>query len=404
MPELTEILKRSRAEAVAVLSRLLGDLFEAEDAVSEAVLQALQIWPEQGMPRNPTAWLLTTARRRAIDRFRHGRFEAAGDDPFSELSEQAPDGNLSPFRDDLFRLIFTCCHAELSQEIQVMLALKVVAGLSVPEIARAFLVQPRAMEQRLTRAKRLIKERNLEIDLPESTVLANRRVAVRTVIYTIFTTGHHASQRPELVDKDLCLEALFLGDLLCDLFPEDSETTSLAALMRFGLARSAARLDDSDQIVPLDEQDRSRWDQNLIAEGRHLLAIVNPTAPAGPVQLQAAISALHCEASSWLATDWPAILALFDALLMWDSGPVVRLNRAVAQSFVETPKAALAEVEKLAEDQRMLCYQPYYAAKADLLLRNGDAELAREAFVEALHLTSNPQETAWLRARIARSS
>ncbi len=402
-------LRAAYPKALATLTRLLGGLDVAEDALQEAIVRALSTWPRDGVPDNTVAWLVTTARRRAIDGFRRQKL-AAG---HAEAVRVVPEARVAPeetaltdaltqtLRDDLLRLVFTCCHPALSQSAQVALTLKTVGGLSVDEIARAYLVSPKTMEQRLTRAKRKIRDAGIPYEVPRRDDLEGRSAAVLAAIYLIFNEGYSALGEPGLVRADLCHQAIRLGRLLTRLFVGEPEAEGLLALMLLQHSRSAARLDGDGNLVTLDEQNRSAWDQAAIGEGRVLVEKALRRGRPGPYQIEAAIAAVHCEAAHAEDTDWRHIAMLYWQLEGYREGPIVTLNRAVAVAKVNGPAAGLALLDEIAGLTDMKDYHYFHAARGALLAEHGDAGQALAAYETALGLAANPAEQAYIKARMA---
>jgi RNA polymerase sigma factor (sigma-70 family) len=355
---------------------------------------ALEKWPEQGIPDKPGAWLMTTARRRAIDILRR-------DKRYREklaLLERSPLAPEPAEADDRLRLIFTCCHPALSQEAQVALTLRAVAGFTTGEIASAFLLTEATVAQRIVRAKRKIVDARIPYRIPDATELAGRLDGVLSVLYLMFNEGY-LSRGPQLaMRRDLVDDALWLTRLVATLMPGQPEVMGLLALMRLNAARSRARFDESGEMVLLPDQDRSLWDATAIAEGVELLDRAGAMRASGPYQVQGAIAALHSEAPSWEQTDWHQIVVLYDTLVRMADSPVVRLNRAVALSHFAGPEIALGEVNDLAIS--LEGYHLFHAARADLLDRVGERALAREARLHALELCQNPAERSLLERKL----
>jgi RNA polymerase sigma-70 factor, ECF subfamily len=386
---------REWGQVVATLIRITGDWDLAEDSAADAFTTALERWRRDGVPRNPGAWLTTTARNRATDRIRR---EVAGNAKMREAAMLAPDGDEpaepDEVRDDRLRLIFTCCHPALPFESRVALTLRTLTGLTTAEIARAFLVSEATMYQRLTRARKKIREAAIPYRVPPAHLLPERLSAVLAVVYLLFNEGYAATAGGDLVRQNLTAEAIRLGRLLVELLPEP-EARALLSLMLLHDARRATRVGAHGEFVPLDRQDRTRWDQARIAEGLRLL----PSKP-GPYQLQAAVAACHAVADSVEKTDWPRIVALYDDLIVHTPSPVVRLNRAVAVAMVDGPAAGLALVDRLAASGDLSGYHLLPATRADLLRRMGDSEHAAEAYREALALAATDAERAYLMGRL----
>ena len=400
---LETLYREERPRALATLIRLLGDFDLAEDALQDAFAVALQQWPGAGGPANPRAWLVSTARHKAIDRLRRDKNLAAKQVEIAYLSEAtvaAPDGAEEPFPDDLMRLIFTCCHPALALEAQVALTLKTLCGLSVEEIARAFLVSPPTMAQRLVRAKGKIRAARIPYAVPASDRLAERLEGVLRVVYLVFNEGYAATSGDALVRRELCGEAIRLGRLLREMLPATSEVTGLLALMILHDSRRSARVDPDGELVMLDEQDRSLWDGAEIAEGQALAEEALRRGGAGFYALQAAIAALHAQAAHPQDTDWPQIAAVYALLLRLHPSPVVALNHAAAVAMGERLDRGLHLIEQLEERGELPAYHLLPAAKADILRRLGRHAEAEAAYERALRLVTHDAERRYLERRL----
>jgi RNA polymerase sigma-70 factor (ECF subfamily) len=399
-------LRGARPQAMAALVRHFRDLDLAEEAFQEASLRALQKWPENGPPRDPTAWLVFVGRNAALDGLRRRRRERnlPPEETLSNLedAEEAIAGSLDEahYRDDLLRLLFICCHPELPATPQIALALRIVCGLSVKQIARAFLVGETAMEQRITRAKKRVADADVPFEPPGPVERAERLAAVATVLYLMFNEGYSATGGTAHVRATLCDEAIRLGRLLLHLFPAEPEIMGLMALMLLQHARTAARLDDEGAIVLLEDQDRGRWDRELVAEGVALLDKALRHRRPGPYQVQAAIAAIHSRAARFEDTNWAEIDALYATLERLQPSPVVTLNRAVAVSKARGPAAALEMVEPLSRE--LSAYFYFHGVRGALLVQLGRPDEARVAFDRALALANTAAEAAHIRAQIER--
>ena len=375
--------------------RVIGDFDLAEEVVQDSLVAALEKWPEQGIPEKPGAWLMTAARRRAIDVLRR-------DKRYREklaVLERTPVFTDPAEADDRLRLIFTCCHPALAPEAQVALTLRAVAGFTTPEIAAAFLVSEATVAQRIVRAKRKIVSAGIPYRVPQGSELAGRLDGVLSVLYLMFNEGYLSRGGHAAMRRDLAEDALWLTRLVDRLMPDQPEVLGLLALMKLHLARSAARFDAAGEMVLLPDQDRSLWDRAVIAEAVALLDRAGAMGRTGPYQVQAAIAAIHAEAASWASTDWHQIVLLYNTLQRLADSPVVRLNRAVALSHFVGPEVALGEVNDLAIE--LSGYHLFHATRAELLDRTGEPALAREARLRALELCHNPAERSLLERKLA---
>ncbi|MBL8134038.1 MAG: RNA polymerase sigma factor [Anaerolineae bacterium] len=387
----------------ALLSHFGGDFDLAEDALQDALVQALDAWKTRP-PRNPAAWLVAAAKRRAIDRLRKGGARGRRMIPLDEALplQDVPtsDDDMDEIPDERLKLIFTCCHPALPLEAQIALTLHTLGRLSTAEIARAFLVSPAAMAQRLARARSKIRDAGIPYRVPPADLMGERLTAVLAVLYLIFNEGYTATEGNRLVRADLCEEAIRLCRLIAARLPDDApEVKGLLALMLLHHSRRSARVDSDGDLVTLEEQDRSLWDEALIEEGSALLHDALSRRAPGPYQIQAAISALHAEAASAEATDWAQIAALYGVLAEMTPSPIVEVNRAVAVAMAEGPRAGLRLLMRLHD--ALSDYYPFHAARADLLRRANEAEAAADAYDRAIRLCQNALERAHLERRRA---
>lgn len=391
------------ARVVASLARRFGDLDLAEEAAAEAFAAAVERWRVDGVPPNPGAWLTTTANRKAIDRIRREKKRPLVERSRNRLLDDAPPAPLGPIDDDRLRLLFTCCHPALAAEARVALTLRLVAGLTVPEIARAFLVQEGAMARRITRAKAKIAAARIPYRVPSAEDLPLRVSGVLAVLFLVFNEGYLATgPDTDPMRPALTAEAIRLARLVRDLLPDDGEAAGLLALMLLTEARRPARVTHDGALVPLGEQDRSVWDPALVAEGHRLVRErLASGEPPGRYQLLAAVNAVHTSARTVADTDWRQIVALYDQLVRLDPSPVVALNRAVAVAELYGPQVGLALIEPLGE--ALAGYRAYHAARADLLRRLGRTAQARAAYESALQLPGNAAETPYLTRAVERS-
>ncbi|MEM9360509.1 MAG: sigma-70 family RNA polymerase sigma factor [Pseudomonadota bacterium] len=398
--QITRLIREDWGRLLSVLTGFGGDLTLAEDCLQDAVVAALQAWPEAGVPKAPDAWLITTARRKAIDRLRRTQTNERNADALALWHWQnAPEAEeLQTLPDRRLELIFTCCHPALDEKSQVALTLRVVGGLTTGEIAAAFLDKQEAMAARLTRAKKKIAAAGIRFRLPEAEDLPGRIAGILQVIYLIFNEGHRGSS-DQLTRTDLAEEAIRLMRIMSTCLPDHLETKGLLALMLLTDARRLARKGPSGAFIPLEEQNRSRWDRGKIREGKLLVEQVLTASPPGPYTLQAAISALHAEAPDFASTDWLQIVALYDLLWKQQPNPVVLVNCAVAQSYATDPATALDQLEATGAGEHLQAYQPYHACRADLLARQGRSQEAITAYSLAIELTEAPEEAVFLQKR-----
>ncbi len=393
--EIAGVFRREYGRAVAVLVRRFGDIDVAEEAVQDAFTKALDRWPRTGTPPSPAGWIITTAANSIIDRFRRESVRAERHAQAALLHPEPGDEMLEggPVHDDRLRLIFICAHPALSLEARVALTLRLLGGLSANEIARAFLIPESTVAQRIVRAKRKIRDAHIPYRVPHQADLPERVHGVLAVVYLIFTEGHTASSGAHLVRADLADEALRLGRLLAELMPDEPEVLGLLALMLLTDARRSARIDAKGNLVLLADQDRDLWDRGLITEGQSLVRRCLRQNRPGPYQIQAAINAVHSDAPTGSATDWPQIVTLYDQLMAIAPTPVVALNRAVAVAEAQNPQTALDLVDEL----DLPDYHVYHAVRASLLSRLGRTAEARVAYDQAVARTVNPVEQEHLR-------
>lgn len=409
---LAQAFRDEWGSVVATLIRVTGDWDLAEECAQDAFALAVRTWPRDGVPGRPGAWLTTAARNRAVDRLRRaavgaGKLREAAllavpDEPATVHSGVSGAGDVGGFEDDRLRLIFTCCHPALAFEAQVALALRTLVGLSTAEIARAFLVSESTMSQRLVRVKRKIRAAGIPYRVPPARLLPERTAAALGVLYLLFNEGYSASEGDDLQRPDLAVEAIRLARLLCTLLPDEPEATGLLALLLLQHARRGTRNGPDGELIPLEEQDRSRWDTAAIAEGTTLLEEALRRRSPGPYQVQAAIAACHAGAARAEDTDWAQIAGLYLQLLRFRPGPVVELNRAVAVGMAAGPEAGLALADRLTED--LAGYHLLPATRADFLRRLGRVEEARVAYAEALASAPTGAERSYLRRRLSEIS
>jgi RNA polymerase sigma-70 factor (ECF subfamily) len=392
---LAGLFREHAPRLTATLTAYLGDFNLAEECVQDAVLAAIEHWPRAGIPNQPTAWLLTAARHKALDRLRR---ETRYRDKLALLESSGSVTHAHADAEAHLALIFTCCHPALSREAQTALTLRAVMGFTTGQIASAFLTSEAAIAQRIARAKRKIVEAHIPFRIPAISERQERLEPVLTVLFLVFNEGYLSTSGTSAASRSLAEEAAWLAELLSHTLPAEPEVLGLLALMRLHLARAAARFGPTGELVLLRDQDRRRWDQAAIAGAGALIERAAALRRPGLYQLQAAIAACHCEAAAWEATDWPQIVALYDHLLVLSPSPVMRLNRAIARAQYAGPRAALADLNPLAIP--LARYHLFHATRAELLRALGRADEARAADREALRLTRNPAEQALLRRRL----
>ncbi len=393
---------------LAALTHQLRDLELAEDVLQESIVVALEKWVDLGVPDNPPSWLMQTAKRKAIDRFRRGSNFADKVRQIQILEEiemrslennPGDDDNYIP--DERLRLIFTCCHPALSDRIRVALTLKTLCGLSTAQVANAFLVSETTMAQRLVRAKGKIKNAGIPYQVPPEHALPERLSAVLSVIYFIYNEGYRCTTGDQLISTELSEEAIRLATMMLRLMPGQTEVMGLLSLILFHHSRCDARIDQGGRLIDLENQDRASWNRSLIEDADKILKGGLMMGRPGPYQIQAAISAVHAHAETFAATDWKQIVMLYQKLEDMDTNPVIKLNLAVALSFAENPQIALSYLDLMPELQKLESYHPYYAARADMLRRLGRSAEAREIYGVAIELCGNQVEKQYLMDRVA---
>ncbi len=413
---LTRTFRREHGRVISVLIRELSDFDRAEEALAEATAEAVAKWPTTGIPDNPAAWLLTVARRRAVDHTRRdvarrNRQDRVTTDPSTPFAKSATEDHAEDVVDDLvdlsttipderLALLFTCCHPALGMEARIALTLRTVAGLSTAEIARAFLTNEPTMRQRLTRAKHKIRDAAIPYRVPRDDELPARRTGLLGVVYLIFNEGYSSASGPRLMRTDLAEEAIRLARILHQHLPDDPETAGLLALMLLTHARAATRTDAAGKIVQLEHQDRSCWDRGMIDEGAAIIRTVMDGGVLGTYGLQAAIARQHAMAATFAQTDWVMIVRLYDLLRTAAPSPVIDLNAAVAVAQADGPQAGLARLEPLLADATLTRYHPLHVVRAELLMRTGEHEAAAASFRRALELVGNDAERAHLVERL----
>jgi RNA polymerase sigma-70 factor (ECF subfamily) len=404
---LERLFRAESGSVLATLIRVLGDFQLAEDALQDAFAAALETWPEDGVPASPGAWLVTTARRKAVDRLRHLRVVEAKRSELAlslqlDLEGRGPQRELEiwPVPDDQLRLIFTCCHPALAREAQVALTLRTLGGLTIAEIARAFLAHEGAIAQRVARAKQKIARARIPYEIPDRESMGHRIGAVLSVLYLVFNEGYLATSHGQLVRGDLVDDALRLARGVSALLPDEPEPMGLLALMLLHDSRREARISPAGDLVLLEDQDRTKWKRPQIEEGVRLVETALGMRRPGPYQVQGAIAAVHAEAKTAEDTDWPQIAVLYDQLLCYDRTPVVELNRAVAVSFAESPARGLSLLEGIERSGTLDEYAPFHLARADILRRLGRSSEARECYRRALPLTGNEQVRRFIEQRL----
>ena len=399
--EIASLYREHYGRILASLIRAIGNFELAEDALQDAFAAAVEQWPREGTPKNPAAWIVSTARHKAIDRARRQSWFGARRDEIQRLiefemsSESNDDGDSFP--DERLRLIFTCCHPAINREAQIALSLRTLCGLTTEEIAHAFVTPPATMAQRIVRAQRKIRTAGIPYVVPSGDALPDRLESVMAVIYLVFNEGYRASSGDAVVRKDLCAEAIRLARILVALMPAQSEARALMALMLLHDSRRDTRADADGDLILLEDQDRARWDHHQIDEG---LTLVDE-APSGPYAIQAAISAVHAEAAQASGTDWAQIVVLYDVLLSFGASPIVELNQAAAVAMRDSPERGLELIDALLARGELATYHLAHSARADLLRRLGQTDAALAAYATALKLTTQEPERRFIERRMA---
>lgn len=403
---LEKIVREEWGRILASLVKTLGDIQLAEDCLHDAVISAIKHWQKNGLPASPSAWLITTARRKAIDRLRKDKNFASKKDEIAYLldldnrSDEGDENAIIP--DDRLEMIFTCCHPALEEKTRIALTLRTLGGLSTTEIASAFLDTPDAMQKRLTRAKKKIALTRIPYTIPDRDVLPERIFSVLRVLYLIFNEGYSAAGGESLTRTNLSDEAIRLARIVYQLLPAVTEAAGLLALLLLHDSRRLARADEDGEMIALEDQNRARWDKTKIAEGTSILEEVLPKARIGPYQLQAAISAVHAQSASWALTDWPQIATLYGLLYRIEPSPVVRINQAMAVSYASSPEDGLTLLDETAAVRKLANYQPYFVARADLQTRIGKVSDAKRNLNTAIGLTENKREKSFLIKKLHR--
>lgn len=401
-----KIVREEWGRIFAALVKTLNNIQLAEDCLQDAIASAIVDWSENGLPRNPAAWLITVARRKAIDRLRRDQNFASKQPELSylmDLENQAidPNGN-DTIPDKRLEMIFTCCHPALDEKARVALTLRTLGGLSTKEIASAFLDKTETMQQRLTRAKKKIAATAIPYEIPDRSQMPQRLSSVLQVIYLVFNEGYSATLSEALTQDELCEEAIRLARIVHQLLPDENEVAGLLAMMLLHDSRRQTRIGKNGEMIPLENQNRARWNRAKITEGVNLLKATLPKHRIGPYQLQGAISAVHAQSPSWAETDWSEISALYNVLHAIQPSAVVRINQAIAVSYNGSLSDALSLLDEASENGVLDHYQPYFAARADVLARAGERDSAQACFKRAIELSDNSRERIFLERKAAR--